>query len=116
MIKYKTAIQAEVFADQIDQSMELYNSGYIAAAAIIAGIVLETKIRELVEIIGLDLGKLDKMNADLAKNGQYNSLIQKQITALAAIRNSAAHGKNDEYTKDQVKSLIDQVTQLVSQL
>jgi hypothetical protein len=54
------------------------------AAAVIAGTVLETALRQLC---------LDRMNADLAKAGVYNSLMQKRITALAAIRNRAAHGK-----------------------
>jgi hypothetical protein len=41
---------------------------------------------------GLPIGKRDKMNADLAKGGAYHKFRQKQITALADIRNSAAHG------------------------
>ena len=61
----------------------------------------------------LDFGKLDKMNADLAKAGQYNTLVQKRITALAAIRNSAAHGDHKAFSKDEVASMIDEVERLV---
>ena len=46
------------------------------------------------------------MNDDLVKAGVYNSLIQKQITALTWIGNSAAHGKRDEYTIDQIKDIL----------
>jgi hypothetical protein len=46
------------------------------------------------------------MNADLAKAGVYNSLVQKRITALAAVRNSAAHGNADEFTKEDVSAMI----------
>ncbi len=113
---YKTIIQADVFSDQIEQAKELLNANYISAAAIIAGIVLETKIRDTIIINEMELGKLDKMNADLAKKGIYNSLIQKQVTAIAAIRNSAAHGKNDEFNKDQVELMIEQVLQLLTKI
>jgi hypothetical protein len=61
------------------------------AAAVIAGTVLETARRQLCKDHHQQLGSLGRMNADLAKAGVYNSLMQKRITALAAIRNSAAH-------------------------
>ena len=54
------------------------------------------------------------MNADLAKAGQYNSLVQKRITALAAIRNSAAHGNSAEFDDRDVQSMIEEVEKLVA--
>ena len=54
------------------------------------------------------------MNADLAKAGVYNSLMQKRITALAAIRNSAAHGKPNEFTRDDVSAMIRDVERFVA--
>lgn len=116
IIKYKSLIQAEVFSDQIEQAQELLESNYYVAAAIIAGIVLETKLREVIVSNEMEVGKLDKMNADLCKKGIYNSLIQKQITSIAAIRNSAAHGKYEEFNRDQVTTMIQQVSQIVSNL
>jgi len=57
------------------------------------------------------------MNADLAKAGIYNKLQQKRITALADIRNSAAHGKPEEFSEDDVKRMIEEIEQfLVIQL
>jgi hypothetical protein len=73
-------------------------SGYYPAAAVITGVVLETALRELCDKEKIPNGKLDRMNADLAKAGVYNKLVQKQITAIAAIRNSVAHGKSNEFT------------------
>lgn len=52
------------------------------------------------------------MNDDLAKVGAYNSLVQK-IMALAAIRNSAAHGKPDEFSEKEVADMISQVRDLL---
>ncbi len=51
-------------------------------------------------------GKLDKTNADLAKAGVINKLVQKQITAWADIRNSAAHGRAHQFKPDDVASMI----------
>lgn len=54
------------------------------------------------------------MNVDLAKAGQYNSLTQKRITALAAIRNSAAHGHLTEFNDADVGSMIEEVERLIA--
>ena len=50
--------------------------------------------------------KLDSMNAALAKKGIYNVLTQKKITALADIRNSAAHGKWDGFESSDVDDML----------
>ncbi len=55
------------------------------------------------------------MNDDLTKAGEYNALIQKRVTSLAAVRNSAAHGKTVEYTSEDVKSLINEVERFVAE-
>lgn len=107
-------VQAEVFSTELEQAQELLSAGYRIPAAVICGVVLETSLRSLCEARGLSLGKLDKMNADLAKVGQYNSLVQKRITALAAIRNSAAHGNHAEFDDANVSSMIEEVEKLVA--
>ena len=110
----KALVQAEVFDSELEQANELLSSGYLSAAAVIAGVVLETALRELCDRGNISHSKLDKMNADLAKAGKYNTLTQKRITALAAIRNSAAHGKADEFTKQSVINMIDEVEQFLA--
>jgi hypothetical protein len=107
-------VQAELFDDELEQAKELLDKKYHVAAAIIAGVVLETGIRELCKKNNIETGKLNKMNDDLAKNGIYNSLIQKQIIALAGIRNSAAHGKTDEFTIGQVENMIKEIETLLA--
>lgn len=114
LTSFKTLVQSEVFDNELEQAQELLKSGYHAAAAVIAGVVLETGLRELCTRQGIDHGKLDKMNADLAKAGVYNKLHLKRITALADIRNSAAHGKPDEFTKDDVQMMIRDVEQFLA--
>lgn len=111
----RTMIQAEVFDSELDQAMELLTNGYYPAAAVIAGVVLETTIRQMCDDEGIAHGKLDKMNSDLVKAGRYNLLVQKQVTALADLRNKAAHGHNDQFSKADVKDMIDQISRFVAE-
>lgn len=114
LISSRNLIQSEVFSSELDQARELLRAGYKGPAAVVCGVVLETNLRTICEGAGLDIGKVDKMNVDLAKAGKYNVLVQKRITALADIRNRAAHGKWDEFTDHDVQSMIDEVERLVS--
>ena len=111
----RNLIQAELAGDEIEQAQELLSAGYSAAAAVVAGVVLETTLRTLCLKRGLAAGSMDRMNADLAKAGEYNTLVQKRITSLTAVRNSAAHGKVNEYSALDVKNLIAEVERFVAE-
>lgn len=110
----RNLVEAEVFSTELEQARELLSAGYRAPAAIVCGVVLETNLRRLCDQHCLNVGKLDRMNADLAKAGHYNSLVQKRITALAAIRNSAAHGNHSEFSDKDVLAMIEDVERLVA--
>ena len=110
----KLLVQSEVFDSELDQAAELLSSGYILPAAVVAGVVLETGLREMCADKGIPSGKLDKMNADLAKVGVYSKLVQKQITAIADIRNSAAHGHPEQFTKEDVEGMIRDVRRVLA--
>lgn len=111
---FKVLVQSEVFDSELEQATELLSSGYTLAAAVVAGVVLETGLREMCTENGIAVGKLDKMNADLAKAGVYNNLVQKRVTALAGIRNSAAHGHGDQFSREDVASMIKDITRLLA--
>lgn len=106
---FKSIVQAEVFDTELEQAKELLNNGYYTAAAVIAGVVLETTLRDMCAESNIEPSNLNKMNADLAKAGVYNKLVQKQITAHAGVRNSAAHGNSSEFTIDDVTQMITSV-------
>lgn len=115
IIELKSLVSAELFGSELEQARELHNSGYRSAAAVVAGTVLETALRQMCDKASLPHGKLDKMNADLVKAGAYNTLVQKRITAIAGVRNSAAHGKPDEFTADDVADMIAYVEKFTSE-
>ncbi len=102
----RSLVQAEVFGTELDQARALLDGGYSSAAAVIAGVVLETTLRQLCADQNLPVSKLDRMNSDLAKAGAYNLLVQKRITALADIRNSAAHGHPEQFKDSDVADMI----------
>lgn len=109
----RNLVQAEVFTSELEQAEELLKSGY-ATAAVITGVVLETTLRDLCSTHELEHGSLNKMNDDLAKAGAYNATQKKRITTLAAIRNSAAHGKPEEFTPGEVKGMIEDVERFLA--
>jgi hypothetical protein len=105
----QSLVQAEVFSDELDQAREILGGKYKTAAAVIAGVVLETALRKLCVRHELSAGGLNKMNADLYKANVYNLLMQKRITTLADIRNNAAHGHPDQFTDADVADMIRQI-------
>ena len=96
LFEIRKLVEAEMFDDFLEQAEHLLSSGYFQPAAVLAGAVLEDALRKLCKRQNIDLDerpKLDRMNAELGKVGAYNKFAQKRITALADLRNSAAHGK-----------------------
>jgi len=109
LFEIKALITAEVFDDFLEQGKALLAAGYFAPAAVVIGAVLEDGLRKLCgknKITLPEKPKLDSMNAALAKGNAYNVLTQKKVTALADIRNSAAHGKWDAFDKSDVDDML----------
>ena len=108
-------IKAEILSgDVLEEATELSNAGYKDPACVLAGVALETTLKELCHQNSTPLGKMDKMNADLKKAGVYNLAKQKQITAWAGLRNSAAHGAWGDYNGDDVEAMISGVERFIA--
>lgn len=115
LFKVKTLISAELLDNVLDQASELLAAGYKDPACVVAGVALETALKELCNDNNIPLGKLDKMNADICKLGLYNVGMQKQITAWTDRRNNAAHGKWNEYTEEDVKDMINGINRFLAE-
>lgn len=112
LFETRRLIEAEVFDDFLEQAEHLHTRGYHGPAAVIAGSVLEDGLRKLCQRRNLPVDakpKFDTMNADLAKDGAYDKLVQKRITLLADIRNKAAHGQWTQFTDDDVADMLNNV-------
>jgi hypothetical protein len=112
----RVLIEAEVFDEFLEQAEHLLNSGYHQPAAVVIGSVLEDGLRKLCGRHDIALAakpKLDGMNSELAKQGVYSKLMQKRITWLADIRNKAAHGEWDKFTKTDVENMLRDIRQFM---
>lgn len=108
----RSLLQAEIFADFLEMAEYLLKEGYKDPAAVLLGAVLEDALRKIADARGIPAtganGRpltIDPLNSSLAKAGEYNALVQKQITSWANLRNSAAHGRFGEYDSDQVHQM-----------
>lgn len=100
----RTTIRSEVETDFLMQESRLLDEKSKDAAAMLIGAVLEDALRQLCQIHGVIEGDgIEKMNMPLKNAGVYGLPQQQQITAWAAIRNKAAHGRFDEYNINEVK-------------
>lgn len=122
----KELVHAEVFTDFIEMSESLLNAGYKDSAAVIIGSVLENHLRQMATKNGISCTSVDKrgesytkkassLNDELAKAGVYLPTNQKQVLAWLGIRNDAAHGCYEHYTKDQVMLMVQGVTGFLAQ-
>ncbi len=105
----RTLIEAEVFDDFLEQAEQLFDKDYYQPAAVIAGCVLEDGLRKLCDKNSITLpakATIEPMNVELRKADIYNKLWQKKITALADLRNKAAHGLWNEFEKKDVEDMI----------
>jgi hypothetical protein len=115
LLSFQELVHAEVFADFLEMASYLNSEGYKDPAAVLVGGVLEDHLRQLCRKNNVPIDqngkarKADALNSDLAKNGVYPVLDQKNVTAWLDLRNKAAHGKYIEYTKDQVALMIQAV-------
>lgn len=115
-------IRAELFADFLEMAGHLLEQGYKDPAAVLVGGVLEEHLRALcsarsipVEVSGRPK-KTDTMNSDLSRAGVYNKLDQKNVTAWLDLRNKAAHGQYDEYTREQVGTMLSGVSEFTARI
>lgn len=115
-------VRAEVFSDFLGMAEYLMGEGYKDAAAVLAGGVLENALRSRATRLGIPIvnakGRpltLAPLNNALKEADEYNALVQKQIDSFAAIRNSAAHGRYGEYSKETVADMIRFVTRFANE-
>lgn len=118
MIDHKLLISAEVFSDLLVQAEVLLDHDYKDAAAVIIRAVLEDGIRKLCEAHKIEAGKRDtiqQLNEKLYKEHAYTALVHKEIIAKAEIGNCAAHGRFDQYKKDDVVAFLEFVLRFLGQ-
>lgn len=118
LTRVRDLVSAEIFTDFIEMAKHLLDNNYKDSTASLMGAVLENGLRQIAQkhIINVkssdDIGSL---NTKLADKEIYNRLIQKQIQAWKAIRDSADHGKFNDYKSEDVKSMLDGVQRFLTE-
>ena len=105
-------ISAEIFTDFLDMAQHLLDHGYKDPAASLCGAVLEDGLRRIArnnEITVTDQDDLNSMRDKCAQKAVYNNLVRQQILSWTTLRNSADHGKFEEYDAQQVRLTIEGV-------
>lgn len=116
---------AGVFSNMLEESEHLLEKGFKLPAAVLAGCVLEVHLKNLCDQNSIDTlvtregGKqksksIATLDHELSAVGVYNKTESKEVTNYLAIRNSAAHGKSDEFSLEQVKLLIQGVSSFIT--
>jgi len=111
-------VHAEVFSSELEQAEHFLKNKYDVAAAVTAGVVLETTIKKLctqqsppVDLTGSNGKgkKTDTLISDLKTAGVYNEAVVKQLRRWMNVRNDAAHGTrgNGEFDDGEIRRMID---------
>jgi hypothetical protein len=113
-------IEANLLGDAIQQAEMLFKADYTQAAAIVAGVALETHLRSLcnIKVIPYDENNstINLLNAALYKAEVYTQPQMQEIAAWASIRNDATHGRSGKYSNAQVDSMIKGITRFLNEI
>lgn len=120
-------IEVDVLSDYLSQAEGILkeSTGELThvPAAVLAGASLERSLRSIClcleppELVTNNKDGFLGMNAlvDALKSRQvFNEVQAKQLRAWAAIRNSAAHGKFEDFTRHQVEQMIEGITAFIA--
>jgi len=113
-------IEVNIVADYFQQAERLLQEGHPGQhdhvpAAVLAGAVLEDALRRLCQRQTPPIsttksnGELKTLNPlidDLKQANVYSELKAKQLRAWADIRNAAAHGQFDDFTRSDVEQML----------
>lgn len=97
-------IRSEVEGEFLGQARSLLEDDLKDPAAMLIGAVLEDALRQLCQKHSIPEGQnIEAMNEPLRAAGVYGLPQKQQITAWAAIRNKAGHGRFDQYAAEEVR-------------
>ena len=111
-------VESEVAADYMGQAERLLEEGSSGKwdhvpAAVLAGATFERALKMMCERLRVPTtteqgapAKLNTMIDALKKRQVYNETRAKQLRGWASIRNHAAHGEFEEFTREQVRGML----------
>ncbi len=115
LIGQEFLIAGEVLDSVLVQARYLLEAGYKDPAAILGRVVIENTLKRLARNSGIDNAqKACAINNELKKAGKYAQPQWRLIQVWLDIGNAAAHGKLNDYNKDDVEQLLDGIEGFVA--
>ena len=117
IVDAKLLVSAEVFADFLVQAEVLLENDYKDASAVIIRAVLEDALRRVCISNGIevrDRAGIAELATALTKQNLLTAVQAKEIEAKKEIGNQAAHGRFDQYTKEDVLAFHEFVQRLLA--
>ena len=117
LLNFVELVHADLFSDFLEMAAHLLEKNFKQPAAVLVGCVMEQHLHKLCTKHGIDLSPKDaktgenkprsseSLNQELAKVGIITKNEQKQLTAWYGIRNSAAHGRPDEFDEREGRTI-----------
>lgn len=115
----KTLVQADLFDHELEAANELLKNGFLRAAGIVAGVVLEGHLQAVCIQRQIPLKKnpqLSDLNETLKGAGVIDIPTWRNIQFLADIRNLCGHKKTQEPSASQIADLINGVKKITKTL
>ena len=120
--KVQDLVIAEVFTDFLDTASYLLDNGYKDPAAFLAGTVLENGLKKIAKKNNISIQRkhgredgIGSLNKKLSQKQIYNELKRRSIHTWKEIRDNAAHGKFNEYNKNDVKTMVEGINGFLSE-
>jgi hypothetical protein len=104
LLELQDLILADAFTNLVEQAEYLLAQGYFLASGVILRAVLEERLRRLADQHAMTFSKakptLNDYNSELYKASVYDKITFKDVDALVAIGNDAAHNSASLSTAD----------------
>jgi hypothetical protein len=101
-------VEAEVFDSELDRALELAKKRHLRPAGVVAGVVLESHLKEVCRSHGLTVRKptIGALNDTLRDAGVYDMPSWRRVQHLGDIRNICGHDDSREPTRQEVDDLV----------
>lgn len=117
LLDLQTLVRADLFDSEVERARELLKAGFLRAAGVVAGVVLEAHLRQVCDNHKVRVTKkhatISDLN-DLLKNaGVYDVAAWRNVQRLGDLRNLCGHKKDREPRSDEVGELADGVEKVM---
>jgi hypothetical protein len=113
----KQLIQADLFDSEIETAKELNKKGFIRAAGIICGVILEKHLDQVCQNHKIAVHKknpaISDLNEQLKNNESIDVATWRFIQHLGDLRNKCGHNKSEEPTTNEVNDLINGTEKII---